>query len=306
MSAGLALTALRAAAHWTQAPAPPRLIAHRENAVFLLALGDGRRGALRLHRGGYQGDAHIRSELAWTEAIAGAGFPCPAPIRSLSNALLECLPCGTRASVTGWIDAAPFAPAAPPDFHALGARIAALHRASDAIALPEGFERPAWSAEGLLGEEPLWGRFWENPALDPGEAALLGALRPELRHALRGMDADWGLIHGDLLSGNLLHGERGPVIIDFDDGGWGWRLYDLGTALIESVGAADFSERRDAIAEGYGLGDARRLSLFVLLRALASAGWVMSRTRRGDPRQRAYALRALVCARAYAGSNSPA
>jgi Ser/Thr protein kinase RdoA (MazF antagonist) len=41
----------------------------------------------------------------------------------------------------------------------------------------------------------------------------------------------FGLIHGDLRLANLLvQGDR-LTVIDFDDSGFGWRLYDLATAL---------------------------------------------------------------------------
>ena len=38
-------------------------------------------------------------------------------------------------------------------------------------------DRPHWTAEELLGDAPLWGRFWEHEALTNAEADLLHAFR---------------------------------------------------------------------------------------------------------------------------------
>ena len=42
---------------------------------------------------------------------------------------------------------------------------------------PTGFRRHAWDAAGLIGEQPLWGRFWELAALTPGQKDLLDRAR---------------------------------------------------------------------------------------------------------------------------------
>nr|MCU0909693.1 hypothetical protein [Paracoccaceae bacterium] len=68
--------ALAALAAWGTPLAAPQLVAERENCVYRVHLTDGRTGALRLHRPGYQSDAGIAAELTWTVALADAGFPC--------------------------------------------------------------------------------------------------------------------------------------------------------------------------------------------------------------------------------------
>ena len=47
---------------------------------------------------------------------------------------------------------------------------------------------------------------------------------------------DRGLIHADLLGENILDDGAGLRLIDFDDCGWGFRFYDLGTAMLQSLG----------------------------------------------------------------------
>ena len=41
--------------------------------------------------------------------------------------------------------------------------------------------------------------------------------------------ADYGLIHADLISENMLWTGEHPYLIDFDDGGWGFRDFELAT-----------------------------------------------------------------------------
>lgn len=198
--------------------------------------------------------------------------------------------------------------------HALGALIADLHNRTDALNLPPGLERPSWDAEGFCGEAPLWGRFWDGPALDKVERALLREAREKARAELavfRVEGADYGLIHADVLRENVLVRAQGLALIDFDDAGHGFRLYDLGTALVQSCEEPTLALQTGALIQGYRsarpLSDktAARLPLFVALRSFASAGWISSRAGPVDPRTRFYAERALRMARHVLDGTSP-
>ena len=68
-----------------------RLIVARENAVYEMALSDGSRAALRLHRAGYQDEAAIRSELWWCAELAALGLPVPTPLPLPDGGLLASL-----------------------------------------------------------------------------------------------------------------------------------------------------------------------------------------------------------------------
>lgn len=303
-----------AIAAWGGGPVP-RLLHERENAIYAVRLTTGARAALRLHRVGYQSAEAIQSELVWTAALADAGLPVPRPLPARSGALLHRLSTGRYASVVEWVAGRPLGQAwtplqGPPDlnadrFHRIGALLARLHEVTDALALPEGFTRPAWDAEGLLGERPLWGRFWENPALTTRESAVLAEARAAARarlEALRVEGADYGLIHADLMRENIL--VHGPALrlIDFDDSGFGFRLYDLGTLMLQNLAEPAYPDLLAAAVEGYA---ARRpvraadVPMFVMLRCLASCGWATSHLSPGSPRLRDYASRAATQAEAF-------
>lgn len=298
----------------------PELVSARENAVYRVRLPDGRAGALRLHRPGYQSDAAIRSELWWMKRLAEAGLGVPRPIRTRDGA--DLVQVGARiASMVTWLPGHPLGAGDRPlptgagvvegRYRALGAVIARMHDATDALTLPVGFERPRWDLDGFLGETPLWGHCWENPSLDAAEAARLrdacGIARERLEAEIA-TGADFGLIHADILRENVLVEGETVAVIDFDDAGFGFRAYDLATAEVQGLEDPMSGIASQALRAGYAaarrpdappLGD---VSLFVALRCFASAGWATTRAAPGDARQRFYAERALRAAAGLTGA----
>lgn len=279
-----------------------RLIRDRENHVFEIVTPRGR-AALRLHRSGYQSPAAIRSELWWCAELARAGLPVPAALPARDGALLVALSDGRHASVIAWMEGEALGEAARPDtrplpvvldlYHALGALLARVHQATDRLALPPDFTRPHWDRDGLVGENPLWGRFWEHPAASADQRAILIRARDALRERLTGKI---GLIHADVLRENVLVNGRSVSLIDFDDSGFGFRLHDLGTALIQTVQHPDHPQLRDALMAGYGTTDTDMVEAFTLARTLASVGWTIPRLAPDDPIHRSHIARAIACA----------
>lgn len=304
--------------HWGGGT-PPRLIKNRENAVFETVLADGSRAALRLHRPGYQSDNAIRSELWWSEALAAANMNVPTPVRTQSGDVLTQVPeAGRVASVVAWVDGVPMGEGDVPlsgtseqqesVHYALGGELARLHEASDSAVLPEGFERPKLDVDALLGASPAWGRFWENPSLSKAETEELLSARARLRviletHAKEG--ADFGLIHADALRENVMVDGEDVILIDFDDGVFGFRMYELGVAMSQNWDQPNRDALGKALLAGYAScrdlpKDAKELlEPFTVLRGLASCGWVIGRYAPNDPTMRSYAERALSMCRGW-------
>ncbi|MEM9581615.1 MAG: phosphotransferase [Pseudomonadota bacterium] len=297
--------AVEAAAAWGPLARPPRLIGERENAVFEVEFTDATRAALRLHRAGYQSATSITSELLWTEALAENGFPCPQPLRSKTGSLTATLEGGQLASAVSWIDATcigengvPLVGDGPALYEKLGKLIRQMHDLTDQIDT-SGMTRPSWKLDALLGDDPHWGRFWLNPALSADEQELLQAARKNAAQQLnRNNTLSVGLIHADILQENILQNECGLHLIDFDDCGTGYRLFDLGTALVQHEDDPNLGPLTDGLCAGYGCAP-DLMPLFIMLRGLASCGWIISRAPATDPRQRLYAERALRCATRY-------
>lgn len=287
-----------------------RLLSHRENAVFEIALPGNRRAALRLHRPGYQDLAAIRSELWWCAALAAEGVAVPAALPARDGALLAVLEGGRAASVIDWVAGRPLGAGGQPLpyppartlalHHAFGRLVAAFHAATDRLQLPAGFTRPMWDIAGLVGEAPLWGRFWDHPEATPHQRAVLTEARACLQARLTahaGAGAAIAPIHADLLRENIfVAADDRLTLIDFDDSGFGFRLYDLGTALAQNLAEPAFADIRDALMDGYGTPDRAMVETFTLMRCCASVGWAMTRLGPGDPVHPAHLARAVDCA----------
>lgn len=284
--------ALEAARHW--GGHSPRLIRNRENAVFEVALPQGR-AALRLHRMGYQSDAAIWSELWWCAALAAEGVAVPAALPSTTGDLLVTLSNGRKASVIDWVSGEPLGLAGQPfdlplplllDRHrALGRLVAEFHAATARLTLPPEFSRPRWDIPGLVGETPFWGRFWDHPEATPDQRETLLRARAFLSERLEAHARTAPLVpvHADVLRENVLVNGSSLSLIDFDDSGWGFALYDLGTVLSQNLYEPAYAEIRDALMEGYGTTDTAAVEMFTLARTCASVGWTMPRLAPGDP-----------------------
>ena len=311
-----------ALAQWGGATLPPRLVKDRENIVYDVTLRNGTRAALRLHRPGYQTEGAIRAELTWMQGLAGAGLAVPEPVRTVTGDLSAAV--GDRiVSVLTWLAGTPIGAAERPLdggayaqeglMRRLGALIGRMHNLTDALNLPATLERPRWDAEGYLGDQPLWGPFWENPAFMSDERAMIGVARTKARvHLanLAGKGSDFGLIHADCLRENVLDDGRDLKLIDFDDSGWGFRAYDLATAVFQSLEERALPQIVRGLLRGYsevrpGSDAPLHLALFVMLRTFASAGWITTRASADDPGQKLYAGRAVRMATHYLAGSTP-
>ena len=279
--------AQRAARLWGFGPDQIRLAARRENIVWRA---EDARGAfaLRLHRPGYRDADQLLSELQWMDALAQGGLNVPRPVPSRAGALVQEVG-DTLVDLLTWLPGVPIGSQgqlAVADrvglCRDLGNLLARLHAISDAWSPPPGFSRPKWDRAGLLGDRPLWGPFWDNPDLSEAQRATLLAARAKADAQLAAIEPglDAGLIHADALSENILIHDGALSLIDFDDGGWGFRDFDLATFLMRFLPASDYPALRAALLEGYATRravDPGTLDLFILLRALTYPGWIIPR-----------------------------
>ncbi|MFU8883005.1 MAG: phosphotransferase enzyme family protein [Rhodobacterales bacterium] len=279
--------AQHAAKLWGFAPDQIRLTARRENIVWHAENASGAY-ALRLHRPGYRSNAELKSELQWMDALVRGGLSVPRPLPSRSGALVEQVG-DTLVDLLTWLPGQPIGAQGQLEVadrtglcRKLGLLLAQMHAISDAWTPPAGFSRPAWDRAGLLGDAPVWGPFWDNPGLTPDQRATLLAARDRANTHLAQIEAslDTGLIHADALSENILIHDGALSLIDFDDGGWGFRDFELATFLMRFLPAPDYSDLRAALLEGYASRrpvDPATLDLFILLRALTYPGWIIPR-----------------------------
>lgn len=242
-------------------------VKYRENYVFRVDQDD-RSYALRLHRSGYRSNAEILEELDLITALCTAGLPVPR-VRLTKEGHPFCHVADDdgelhQADMLEWVpDATPlgdigaaFSGEAEIDrttFYALGALIASLHDKAATLQRPAS-ARPAWDADGLVGRTAVWGdprRAFADGA--PGFDAVDQAM-PLLRAILveYGKRPDrYGPIHADFTPENVLvHGSQMSVI-DFDDSGDGYYLFDLATAAFFYLPHPSYGEVVSALFAGY-------------------------------------------------------
>ncbi|GAA1420337.1 phosphotransferase enzyme family protein [Agrococcus citreus] len=310
--------------------APIAFVKHRENHVFRADVDDASY-AVRVHRSGYHSDGEIRTELEYVRALRDAGVPVPDVLATRDGSPFARVTTGDRVhlvSLQRWlvdaqqfgdVDAAVDGTHAPEAaaFTEIGAMLAELHVATARIGVPDGFERAAWDADGLAGRAPLWGDPRALRSLDAEARALLDTAAPALHDRLRGLGTGpdrYGVVHADATPENILRCGDGFVLIDFDDFGTGWFVFDLVTALFFYTGHPRAAEYERALLEGYEA--IRPLSAtehaawdaLDLARGLSYLGWAAGRP--GDPASafiaEAIAPRVLSAATAFvAGDRAP-
>lgn len=245
---------------------------------------------LRVHRSGYHTPAAIRSELAWIDAVRAdrvVSTPAYLPTTDGSPVAVVDLDGRTRHVVRfEYVEGVePDASRLAGDFVTLGAISARLHGHTRAWRRPDGFTRFVWDYDSALGERGLWGRWQAGLGIGPDELAILGRLAEVLRERLRDYGTGrerFGLIHADMRQANLLVRGDEVTVIDFDDCGFSWYLYDLAAALSFIEHEPYVPELVDAWLRGYrsvaplSADDEAELATFVMLRRLLLVAWVGS------------------------------
>lgn len=280
----------RALSRWHETAGGVAHLGHRsENLIFFVEGPGGGRHVLRLHRPHYQSRSAIASELAWLEALESSGIAVPVPrlVRGIDGSAIQELAPERFAALFGHVEGREPKPDEDlvPLFAVLGRYAATLHLHASAWQQPERFVRPIWDAIGLLEPAGLWGDWRKAPGVDGDVKATLAALDARLRADLAayGTDIDrFGLIHADMRLGNLLVQDDKVTVLDFDDAGFGWFLYDLAASLSFFETSPQVPALIRAWLQAYmairplKAGDIKMIDTMILLRRMALLAWIGS------------------------------
>ena len=265
-----------------------------ENATFFVEASDGRRMALRLHREGYHSERAIRSELAWATALRDHGVvTTPRPVAGLDGDILQriahpLLPSERHVVLFEWERGAE--PGIAEDlrkpFETLGEVTARMHRFTRNWPRPKGFERFTWDFDSALGEAaPHWGRWRDGVGvtdrLERLFARTVRAIGQRLNRYGKTPDR-FGLVHCDLRLANLLVDGEEVKVIDFDDCGFGWTMYDAATPVSFHEHEPQVPELIERWKAGYrrvlplSREDEAEIPTFVMFRRLLLVAWIGS------------------------------
>lgn len=219
-----------------------RLITVSENATFLVVSKGKPYGVVRVSQPGYVGGpVAVASEIAWINALhavegvnlvrsipAASGFSVPT-ITDEEGVEWACV-------CTDFVEGIVLEDMPDPSsyYRTIGRWAAAFHDHARTWRPPAGFQRFTWDVPDMIGEHPRWGR-WEETNLTGGEIDLLKRAEQvavEVMEHMPRTEETWGLIHADLRPSNVIAGTDGTLtVIDFDDCGYSWYLYDYAAAL---------------------------------------------------------------------------
>ena len=290
--AHLESVARRALPAWAlPAETPLTLLNISENATYRVDAAEREQPLImRVHRTGYHSLDGVRSELAWMKALmAEAGVQTPQAIGSEDDALIHlvdtpALDESRMVVMFHFIDGVePDETALLEPFGRLGQVAARMHRHARGWQRPDYFERLEWDYEHSLGESGNWGRWQDGPGLDADARAVLEEADAVVNSRLEryGKSPErFGLVHADLRLANLLEVEGDTRVIDFDDAGLGWFMYDLATALSFMEDRADLGELIGAWVEGYRRvapladDDVAEIPTFLMLRRMLIIAWM--------------------------------
>ncbi|VAW22629.1 Homoserine kinase [hydrothermal vent metagenome] len=297
----LAKLANQALCLWDLPPAASaKLINVSENSTYLVKTPAKERFILRIHRQNYHSQRAIECELEWKTALGSANIvTTPRHYLGKNGKAIQ------SGHVTGL--ASPrfmvlfeYLKGSPPDekgdlfasFEELGEIAARLHNHSLTWPKPANFERLSWDIDAIFGPRPTWGNWRHAPGVDAQIATILEQVEKTIRHRLQtfGKNAkNHGLIHADMRLANLLINDNRTQLIDFDDCGFGWFLYDFAAAVsfmeddpriqaLKAVWVRGYRKERDLSAA-----EETEIDSFIMLRRMALLAWIGSHKEAPEP-----------------------
>ena len=300
------------AAYGLHPAASVELLNVSENATFLVTDPDAGPSVLRVHRLGYHTEAEIASELAWMDALrAEAGVRTPRVLPAADGRPVVTVPERASPDRGGPDRGSPergstasrhcvrfeFLPGIEPGaageepaltaahFAELGEITARMHRHAREWARPAWFTRFHWDYPAAFGAQARWGRWQDGIGVGPSEREILGRLDDVLRERLGAFGAGperYGLVHADTRLANLLVHDGSVSVIDFDDAGFSWYLYDLGTSVSFFEHEPQVPGLVDAWLRGYrragalAAADEAEIWTFIMFRRLLLVAWIGS------------------------------
>jgi Ser/Thr protein kinase RdoA (MazF antagonist) len=264
-----------------------------ENATFALSDPGGRELVLRVHRVDYSSAQEIGSELVWMKALRRDGvIETASPLPGVDGELVQTLESSRARGRSRFAVAFERLPGKEPDsrdavhwFERLGELTARMHGHARAWELPAGFRRKRWDFAAMVGPQGFWGPWRAAIGLRPeGSVILENALdfiRRRLERFGEGPDV-FGLVHADLRLANLLVDGTHLRIIDFDDCGFSWYLYDFATAVSFIEHEPIVPDLLRAWVRGYrkalplSAAALAEIPTFVVLRRILLTAWLAS------------------------------
>ena len=278
------------------------LINVSENFTYRIENPSGFKAILRVHRENYHSRHSIECELIWIDALSKSGLiETPSYFFGKDgSAIQEC----SIDNINGsrYLVLFHFVSGSAPEenknldtlYEKLGQLAGTCHNHVLSWEKPDNFERLTWDIDTIFGSNALWGNWRLAPEVNKEVQDKLE--RVELK--IRGRLLDYGksekrfnLIHADMRLANLLIDQESTRLIDFDDCGFGWFMYDFASAISFIEDSPMVPYFKSSWIKGYksvrelSVEDEKEIDTFIMLRRMALLAWIGSHIEAPEPQQ---------------------
>lgn len=267
------------------------LLMMSENATFCVTNECGEKRVLRVHRPQYNSPQEIESELIWMSEIKNSNLVAvPRTFVGKNGQVLQQFEldgvkyhCSMISFMKGFTLSHLSHEETVSYMKVIGETTAKLHQQAKKRDSNRPLTRKQWTFENMFGKNSIWGDWKEYFPLTPEDVSLFSNVLTILEGKLEQFSQlpnTFGIIHADMHPKNIIVDEDCFQIIDFDDCGYGFYLYDLGCTLVSY---SDFLPIYiQSWVEGYQkvctLSETEKEMLlpFVILRRILRFAWLAS------------------------------
>lgn len=242
----------------------------------------------------------VRSQMLWLSDLRNdTRLPVPEPVPTLDGSLVgrvkvESVPTSRTFALLRWIPGetkkGKKGNLTISETYSLGAHVARMHRYAESYSAPKDFARPRWDYDYLFGESSL---LWTlgRQVFSNNEMRVLVSTAERIQRNLQDLGESsevFGIIHGDLQPANFIAHNGVMYVIDFDECGYGYYLYDLTPTylFLRLIYPESYETMRKALLDGYQSvrpfteDELEYLNLFVSMRLLARIETVLTSLRK--------------------------
>lgn len=217
---------------------------------------------IRVQRTGYSSKDAIRSEIAWVKALYDENIidtACPIPLIGGDFVADAITPSGDKRMMVAFEKLNGTEPNLEQSdlahwFEVIGQISAKMHNHAKKWKKPDWFTRRKWDYEGIVGKNAFWGYHRNDADLTDQEYDLIDDTLAVVKKIMDGYgitDENFGVIHSDCRATNLLVDGKKLNVIDFDDMGYGWYLFDFAASLSFMEQSSLAPELTKAWIKGY-------------------------------------------------------
>ena len=272
-----------------------------ENFTYLVKDSKNFKAVLRVHRENYNSDRAIESELLWKDALIESGtIKSPKHYLGKNGKAIQQLKLQNLKNPK-YMVMFEFIDGQQPDesgdliehFKVLGESAARMHIHSKEWEFTKKMSRHSWDLNSIFGKRAIWGNWRDAPQITSEIKKILERVEKLIKRRLeiygKGHDR-FGLIHSDMRLTNLIVDHQHTWIIDFDDCGFSWYLYDFAAGISFIETDPRIPELKQAWFEGYSnirvleTVDIDEIDTLVMLRRMALLAWIGSHSEAPEPR----------------------